>query len=314
MTTPANRISEVTRRDIVDALSLGDTHWSGRLEPIAFLNRIFDLSSMPSTDSRFKNAEGDIWQHTMNNDDWEPDWVFTDSRFNLLRGDDEIFLRFLCETLHPVVRKSAEEADSLAATFNAFLRADGFQLVPKMMMSGRPVFAARELGLSATPGLAAARNALTGADLDYVSQQISRMEAAIANDPALAIGTAKELVETCCKTILTERGVAFAKNADLPELVSLTAKKLDLTPKDIPEQAKARDTIKRLLSNLATITQGVAELRNHYGTGHGKHAGTKGLQGRHARLAVGAASTLAAFLAETHDARISSPEPQAGDR
>ena len=313
MTTPANRISEVTRRDIVDALSLGDTHWSGRLEPIAFLNRIFDLSSMPSTDSRFKNAEGDIWQHTMNNDDWEPDWVFTDSRFNLLRGDDEIFLRFLCETLHPVVRKSAEEADSLAATFNAFLRADGFQLVPKMMMSGRPVFAARELGLSATPGLAAARNALTGADLDYVSQQISRMEAAIANDPALAIGTAKELVETCCKTILTERGVAFAKNADLPELVSLTAKKLDLTPKDIPEQAKARDTIKRLLSNLATITQGVAELRNHYGTGHGKHAGTKGLQGRHARLAVGAASTLAAFLAETHHARIGSPAAHAGD-
>lgn len=303
MSASANRISEVTRRDIVDALSLGDAHWSGRLEPIAFLNRIFDLSSMPSTDGRFKDAESDIWQHTVNNDDWEPDWVFTDSRFNLLRGDDEIFLRFLCETLHPVVRKSAEEAESLAATFNGFLRADGFQLVPKMMMSGRPVFAARELGLSATPGLAGARNALSGADLDYVSQQISRMEAAVANDPALAIGTAKELVETCCKTILTDRGVPFSKNADLPELVSLTAKELDLTPKDIPEQATARDTIKRLLSNLATITQGVAELRNHYGTGQGKHAGAKGLQARHARLAVGAASTLAAFLAETHDDR-----------
>lgn len=298
-----NKISEITRRDIIDAISLGDAHWSGRLEPIAFLSRLFDLSTLPSTDGRFKSAEGDIWQHTVNNDDWEDDWVFTDSRFNLLRGEDEVFLRFLCETLHPVVRKEPVEAESLAGTINQFLRLDGFELVEKMRMSGRPVFAARELGISATPGLTAAKQALVGTDLDYVSQQISRMEAAVANDPALAIGTAKELVETCCKTILTERAGAFPKNADLSELVSLTAKELDLTPKDIPDQAKARDTIKRLLSNLATITQGVAELRNHYGTGHGRHAGAKGLQVRHARLAVGAASTLAAFLAETHDAR-----------
>jgi hypothetical protein len=89
----------------------------------------------------------------------------------------------------------------------------------------------------------------------------------------------------------------------IPELVKLTAKELDLTPADIPEQAKASETIKRLLSNLASITQGVAELRNHYGTGHGKAAGAKGLQPRHAKLAVGAASTLAVFLAETHNER-----------
>lgn len=37
-------------------------------------------------------------------------------------------------------------------------------------------------------------------------------------------------------------------------------------------------------------SQGVAELRNHYGTGHGKAAGTKGLQPRHAKLAVGGAT------------------------
>jgi hypothetical protein len=110
-------------------------------------------------------------------------------------------------------------------------------------------------------------------------------------------------VESCCKTILTERGIAFSRSADIPELVKLTAKELDLTPADIPDQAKAAETIKRLLSNLATITQGVSELRNHYGTGHGKAAGAKGLQARHARLAVGAASTLAVFLAETHVAR-----------
>ncbi|MHB8563830.1 MAG: abortive infection family protein, partial [Acidiferrobacteraceae bacterium] len=124
------------------------------------------------------------------------------------------------------------------------------------------------------------------------------------DDPGLAIGTAKELVETCCKTILRERGIEFSKSADLPELVKLTSKELELTPHDIAEKTKASDTIKRLLSNLATITQGIAELRNQYGTGHGKAAGAKGLQSRHAKLAVGAASTLAVFLSETHAARL----------
>lgn len=297
------KISQLTRRDIVDALVAEKVNWCGRLEEPEFLSRLFDLDSLPSTDARFDNARGDIWQHRINNFDWDDDWLFYDSRFGLMNGDDEVFLRFLCETLHPVVRSDATETDRLCQMFNQHLRNDGFQLVERTRLSGKPVYVGRYVGVIATPGLGAARETLAGTDPGYVAQQITRMDAAVINDPGLAIGTAKELVETCCKTILTDRGVAFSKNADLPELVKLTSKELELTPDDIPEKTKAADTIKRLLSNLATITQGVAELRNHYGTGHGKLAGAKGLQPRHAKLAVGAASTLAVFLAETHGQR-----------
>lgn len=297
------KISQLTRRDIVDALVAEKVNWCGRLEEPEFLSRLFDLDSLPSTDARFDNARGDIWQHRVNNFDWDDDWLFYDSRFSLMNGDDEVFLRFLCETLHPVVRSDATEAERLCQMFNQHLCNDGFQLVERTRLSGKPVYVGRYVGVIATPGLGAARETLAGTDPGYVAQQITRMDAAVINDPGLAIGTAKELVETCCKTILTDRGVAFSKNADLPELVKLTSKELELTPADIPEKTKAADTIKRLLSNLATITQGVAELRNHYGTGHGKLAGAKGLQPRHAKLAVGAASTLAVFLAETHGQR-----------
>jgi hypothetical protein len=117
------------------------------------------------------------------------------------------------------------------------------------------MFVGRYIGVVATPGISVARDALSGTDLGYVTQQITRMEVAVKNDPSLAIGTAKELVETCCKTILGERGVAVPKRVDLAQLVKLTSRELELTPADIPEQAKAADTIKRLLSNLATITQ-----------------------------------------------------------
>lgn len=297
------RITELTRRDIIDSIASETANWAGRLEEAEFLGRLFDLEKMPSTDSRFKDAAGDIWQHRVNNDDWDADWVFHDSRFNLAHGDDDAFLRFLCEMLHPVVRPDATEVERLRQMFNQFLSSDGFELAERTRISGRPVYVGRFIGAGQTPGVAAARETLAGADPGYVSQQITRMESAVNNDPGLAIGTAKELVETCCKTILSARSVEFSRNADIPELVKLTVKELDLTPADIPEQAKASETIRRLLSNLATITQGVAELRNHYGTGHGKAAGAKGLPPRHAKLAVGAASTLAVFLAETHNER-----------
>jgi hypothetical protein len=298
------RISEITRRDIVDAIRAERIDWSGRLEEPAFLARLFDLSSLSSTDHRFQDAEGDIWQHRINNHDWDDDWVFHDERFDLMGADDETFLRFLCETIHPVVRSDVTEVERLCQLYNGCLKHDGFQLVERTRMSGKPVFVGRYAGVPSAPGITVAKDVLSGTDVGYVAQQITRMEAAVQNDPGLAIGTAKELVETCCRTILVERGVEVPRNTDLPQLVRLTTRQLELTPADIPDQVKAAETIKRLLSNLATITQGIAELRNQYGTGHGKEATARGLGSRHAKLAVGAASTLAVFLVETHRARL----------
>ena len=77
-------------------------------------------------------------------------------------------------------------------------------------------------------------------------------------------------------------------------------KVLKLVPEGIPETARGADIIKRLLSNLGTIGNGLAELRGLYGTGHGKHGAAVGLRARHARLAVGSAAILATFLFETH--------------
>lgn len=301
------RISEITRRDIFDALR--SIVWHGRLEETEFLSRVFDLSSLPSYDGRFQDASGDIWQHRVNNpSDWDDDWIFSDPRFQLSNGDDEIFLRFLCETIHPLVRTDVTEAKQLCQLYNSVLVHDGFEIVEKTRISGRPVFVGRYIGLAKAPGIEVARACLIEADVSYVAQQITRMETAVQSDPSLAIGTAKELVETCCRTILKSRGITPEKSADIPSLVKLTSKELQLTPDDIPDKAKAAETIKRLLSNLATITQGIAELRNQYGTGHGRDAGSaKGLSSRHAKLAVGAASTLAVFMMETHRERASKP-------
>lgn len=297
------RISQATRRDIIDTIIVEGIVWSGRLPEQEFLDRVFSLEKLPSHDSRFSNALGDIYQHRVNNNDWDDDWVFSDPRFDLMEVDDEVFLRFLCEMLHPVVRDDGEQVEHLRRLLNEILRRDGCELTERTRISGRPVFSAQTLTLANAVGLRSIRDTFDGADTNYVARQITRMQVAIDTDPDLAIGTAKELVETCCKTILHERRVDIDGAWDLPQLVKSTARCLSLAPEDIPDNAKAVQTIRRLLSNLATITQGVAELRNQYGTGHGRGASTKGLQPRHAKLVVGAASTLAVFLLETHHVR-----------
>jgi hypothetical protein len=137
-------------------------------------------------------------------------------------------------------------------------------------------------------------------DANYLAEQIRRMEASIETDPSLAIGTAKELIETCCKTILAERGKPVTGTPDVPTLTKETLKELKLVPDGVPDSARGSDVVKRLLSNLGTIGNGLAELRGLYGTGHGKDGKTQGVKPRHAKLAVGAAATLTTFLFETH--------------
>lgn len=82
---------------------------------------------------------------------------------------------------------------------------------------------------------------------------------------------------------------------------------LQLVPDDVPDSAKGAEVVRRILSNLAQVALGIAELRDLYGTGHGKDGRSKGLGVRHARLAVSCATALATFLPESNEARKGRP-------
>jgi hypothetical protein len=292
-------ITEITRQAILDELTLSKIWWGGRQDDVAFLNRLYPLSELPSHDRRYSDAAGDIRQHRINNLDWEDDWVFSDPRLELAT-DDERYLRFLAATVHPAVRSDQGEVQRLVALYNRHLAADGYELVEETQISGRPVYAARSR-LRVPAALGHVERTITAGDKDYLTTQITRMETAIETDPELAIGTAKELVETACKTILIALSVEPDKDWDLARLVKETGKLLKVTPADVRSDAKGAESIRRVLGSLGGIVSGIAELRNEYGTGHGKASGQGGLGPRHARPAVGAASTLAAFLFETYD-------------
>lgn len=153
-------------------------------------------------------------------------------------------------------------------------------------------------------------------DAGYIHTQVSRMESAIESDPALAIGSAKELVETCCKTILRECGVQPEDSLDIPRLVKLALKELKLTPDDVASPTsesetakKAAEAMRRMLQQLGGIAGSLAELRNLVGSGHGPDGKFRGPKPRHARLAVGSATTLVMFMFETHQAKGKPQDP-----
>lgn len=146
MSAVLTEISEVTRRSIIDYFTMSQTHWSGRLQDNEFLARLYDLNSLPSHDYRYRNASSDIYQHRVRNNDWEDDWVFHDTRFNLLYETDEQFLRFLCETVHPIVRPDPDEVRELVNVYNKELAPDGWKLVAVKEVSGKPIFAPQQIG------------------------------------------------------------------------------------------------------------------------------------------------------------------------
>ena len=135
---------------------------------------------------------------------------------------------------------------------------------------------------------------------EYIRRQSKRMEDALASDDLdLAIGTAKELIETCCKTILEKRGVQISSNPELSDLTKEVFKELKLTNDDISSDLAGADSIRRMQSNLASLCNEIGRLRNLYGTGHGKTADSPSLSKRHAKLIVNSAAALTVYLFET---------------
>jgi len=137
-----NRITEITRSELLDYLLLRGKPFHGNLDLMSFLKRVWNLSQMPSTDSRFKDAAGDIWQHMVNNSDWSDSELLND-RLDLLSCQDDTFLKFVEMCLHPILRLDQELQNETLMAFNKLLAHDGVALVQDTHISGRPVYKAR---------------------------------------------------------------------------------------------------------------------------------------------------------------------------
>lgn len=274
--------------------------YQGRQSEPDFLGRIFDLQSLPSRDIRYSNAYDDIYQHMVNNNDWDENWIYSDPRINMLYCDDNLYLKFLADTLHPLVRTNPDEVSRLLEIYNKHLSADGFEVAQTDEISGKPIFTGRQKIIGQGHLTAKKVEIKKYLNTSYVNSKITTMNDAVYKDTDIAIGTAKELLETTCKSILKQRGQTINSDWTLPQLLKETTSILDFKPKEADDPEKAEKSIRQMLGGITSIVHGAAELRNGYGTGHGKDANFKGLETKYAKLFVGVISEIAILYLVTN--------------
>lgn len=136
-------------------------------------------------------------------------------------------------------------------------------------------------------------------DPQVLLDHIGRIEtAASKDDPALVIGSAKELVESTAKIILRARGVEIERD-DLPTLIKQSQIALGVHSSAVTYGADGEQSARKVLSGLAQAANGLGELRNVAGTGHGQAEAQVAVHRRHAHLAATAARGWCEFMLAT---------------
>jgi hypothetical protein len=137
--------------------------------------------------------------------------------------------------------------------------------------------------------------------LPHIEEQIKAIERAVVENPGLTFDLAKTVVESACKTILSERKIPFASDDDLPRLFKTVTASLPLLPVAASNEAEARRSLAQTLSGLHTALQGVCELRNAYGfASHGSEGPRPVMESVQALLAAQAADAIVGFLHRVH--------------
>jgi len=134
-----------------------------------------------------------------------------------------------------------------------------------------------------------------------IHQQVEAIEEAIYQRPALVFDLARALIETICKTILTELGVAYDNNFDCPRLLRETLIVLRLFPAGHGSPSDVTESIKKTVNGLMTVVQGLCDLRTREGiASHGREGFAISLEPVQAILAANSADAVATFLWNVH--------------
>jgi len=133
-------------------------------------------------------------------------------------------------------------------------------------------------------------------DPAVIHDHLGRLGGTVESDPRLAVSTAKALIESTAKCVLSARGLPYTKSDDVTQLVARSQQALGLAAK---EASGEDQSLRRVLGSLATLAQNVTEIRNKIGVDHGAESVPTWVRPRHARLVVGAAQVWCQLMLET---------------
>jgi len=156
----------------------------------------------------------------------------------------------------------------------------------------------RVLGAGGGAATRSLESVLRDRDLATLGIELQRALTSVEVDPPTCITAACSIIEALCKVYIDDEKLTLPKEQSIKPLWRVVQDHLGLDPASIPDQ-----DVRRLLSGITSIVDGLGALRTHTGSAHGRGRTLYELSPRHARLALNAAHTLAVFVLETWDAQ-----------
>jgi hypothetical protein len=148
--------------------------------------------------------------------------------------------------------------------------------------------------IGSSPASATLKAKLHGLDLPGVEEEFKRALDAVESDPPAGVTAACAILESLFKSYIAEVGISAPGKQTIGELYKAVRGHLKLDPAGVADQE-----LKKILSGLTSLVDGIGSLRTHVGSAHGHNRRSYRVEARHARLAINAAHTLALFILET---------------
>jgi hypothetical protein len=144
------------------------------------------------------------------------------------------------------------------------------------------------------PPVASLNEALRRRDLPTLEIEFKRALDTLEQDPPAALTAASSILESLFKVILEEEGTPLPQKETIKPLWAAVQDRLGLSPATVSEE-----DVRRVLSGLTSIVDGIGALRTHAGSAHGHGKEMYKVLPHQARLVVHAAHTLCLFVLET---------------
>ncbi|MDX7488881.1 MULTISPECIES: abortive infection family protein [Serratia] len=138
------------------------------------------------------------------------------------------------------------------------------------------------------------RDAIKKRDIPAVENEFSRAIKNLHSDPREAVSAACNIMESTFKIYIADEGITPPAKQDLQGLWKVVRDSLGMNTKSIEDE-----DLKRILSGLYSIADGVGALRTHASSAHGAGRKIYKLKPRHARLAISSAHALTMFILES---------------
>lgn len=137
---------------------------------------------------------------------------------------------------------------------------------------------------------------IKGRDIPSIEAEFTRALANVNSEPRESVSAACNILESIFKVYIADEQLAQPQKQDLQNVWKVVRGDLGFDPKLVQD-----DDLKRVLSGILSIVDGIGAFRTHASSAHGEGRVMYKLKPRHARLAIHSAHTIAMFVLETWD-------------